>query len=166
MSLEDLQLDPYFLAKLFAQPLIPGKTPEAAPVQKPLPKVKYLGENQKNVALFIQNESEPYLNDELFNLLTNILNACKLGMQDVALINISSQPEFTFRDWQQSLKIKQAVVFGIAPQQLSIDELPSYQLFTLGESAVLFSDHLQIIGTDKALKARLWSGLKQLLTIA
>ncbi|SHM04458.1 hypothetical protein SAMN05444266_106175 [Chitinophaga jiangningensis] len=165
MALEDLQLDPYFLAKLFAQPIIPGKTEGTASPQKSLPKVKFLGENQKNVALFIQNENEPYLNDELFNLLTNILNACKLGMQDVALINISSYPDLSFADWQQAIKINQAVVFGIAPQQLAIDELPNYQLFTIDSSAVLFSDGLQIIGTDKTLKARLWAALKQLLTI-
>ncbi|NIG56969.1 hypothetical protein [Chitinophaga sp. Cy-1792] len=165
MALEDLQLDPYFLAKIFAQPIIPGESKSVAEPQKPLPNVKYLGENQKNVVLFIQNENEPYLNDDLFNLLTNILNACKLGMQDVALVNIQSYPDLSFREWQQALNIKQAVVFGIAPAQLKIDDLPSYQLFTIGGSTVLFSDHLSVIGSDKTMKARLWAGLKQLLTI-
>ena len=165
MSLEQLQLDPYFLAKIFTQPIVPGKSKPAAATEKALPKVKYLGENQKNIALFIQNENEAYLNDELFNLLTNILNACKLSMQDVSLINISHYPSLTFSDFQEAVKIERSIVFGTAPEQLGLKDIPSYQLVTVNGSALLFSDELSLIGSDKALKAKLWAGLKQLLDI-
>lgn len=166
MSLEQLELDPYFVAKIFTQPIIPGKsTPVAAP-QKAAPKVKYLGENQKNIALFIQNENEAYLNEELFNLLTNILNACKLGMQDVSLINTVSGPGLGLSDWQAGVAMKQGVLFGITPAQVGLgEEIPLYQLVTVNGATFLFSDDLQLIGTDKMLKAKLWAGLKQLLGI-
>lgn len=165
MSLEQTQLDPYFLAKIFTQPIIPGKSMPAEAVQKVAPKVKYLGENQKNIALFIQNENEAYLNEELFNLLTNILNACKLGMQDVSLINVIHYPSLAFPDWQAAVKIERSVVFGIAPEQLGLNDIPPYQLVTVNGTTLLFSDELSLIGSDKALKARLWAGLKQLLGI-
>lgn len=165
MSLEQFQLDPYFLAKIFTQPIIPGESMPAAVVEKVVPKVKYLGENQKNIALFIQNENEAYLNDELFNLLTNILNACKLGMQDVSLLNVSHYPSLAFPDWQAAVKIMRGVVFGIAPEQFGLSDIPLYQLVTVNGTTLLFSDELSLIGTDKVLKARLWAGLKQLLGI-
>jgi hypothetical protein len=165
MSLEQFQLDPYFLAKIFTQPIIPGKSMPAEAAEKVVPKVKYLGENQKNIALFIQNENEAYLNDELFNLLTNILNACKLGMQDVSLINVFSAPSLTFPDWQTAVKIERSIVFGIAPEQLGLSDIPLYQLVTVNGTTLLFSDELSLIGSDKVLKARLWAGLKQLLGI-
>ncbi len=165
MSLEQTQLDPYFLAKIFTQPIIPGKSTPAPTAEKVVPKVKYLGENQKNIALFIQNENEAYLNEELFNLLTNILNACKLGMQDVSLINLISYPSLTFSDWQTAMKIERSVVFGIAPEQLGLNDIPPYQLVTVNGTTLLFSDELSLIGSDKVLKARLWAGLKQLLGI-
>ncbi|WP_436490106.1 hypothetical protein [Chitinophaga sp. ARDCPP14] len=165
MSLEQTELDPYFLAKIFTQPIIPGKSMPAEAVEKVTPKVKYLGENQKNIALFIQNENEAYLNEELFNLLTNILNACKLGMQDVSLINVIHYPSLTFPDWQAAVKIERSVVFGIAPEQLGLNDIPPYQLVTVNGTTLLFSDELSLIGSDKVLKARLWAGLKQLLGI-
>ncbi|MCW3467804.1 hypothetical protein [Chitinophaga nivalis] len=165
MSLEQFRPDPYFLAKIYTQPIIPGKSTPAPAVEKAIPKVKYLGENQKNIALFIQNENEAYLNEELFNLLTNILNACKLGMQDVSLLNISHYPELGFTDWQVALPFTRSVVFGIAPQQLGLSDIPLYQLVTVNSTTLLFSDELQLIGSDKLLKAKLWAGLKQLLGI-
>ncbi|WP_212006653.1 hypothetical protein [Chitinophaga sp. HK235] len=165
MSLEQLELDPYYLAKIFTQPIIPGKSMPVAAQQIEVPKVKYLGENQKNIALFIQNENEAYLNDELFNLLTNILNACKLSMQDVSLINTSHYPQLGFADWQSAVKIEKAIVFGTASGPLGLADAPLYQIVTVNSTTLLLSDELQLIGADKILKAKLWAGLKQLLGI-
>ncbi|NML41362.1 hypothetical protein HHL17_29490 [Chitinophaga sp. G-6-1-13] len=165
MSLDQLDLDPYYLAKIFTQPIIPGKSVPVAAPQIEVPKVKYLGENQKNVALFIQNENEAYLNDELFNLLTNILNACKLGMQDVSLMNTSPYPQLDYTSWQAAVKIEKAIVFGAASTPLGLTDAPLYQLLTVNSTTLLLSDELQVIGTDKVLKAKLWAGLKQLLGI-
>jgi len=162
MSFDQLQLDPYFLAKIYTQPIIPGKSTPVAAEQKPLPKVKFLGENQKNIVLVIQNESGAYLNDELFNLLTNILNACKLGMQDVALVNIAGFPASPLSVWQQAVSMKQCVVFGISPASLGLEPLPAYQIHSAGGVQLLFSDPLELIATDKVLKGKLWNGLKQL----
>lgn len=162
MSFDQLQLDPYLLAKIYTQPIVPGKSVPVAAEQKPLPKVKFLGENQKNIALFIQNENGAYLNDDLFNLLTNILNACKLGMQDVALINIAGFPATALPVWQQAVNMQQCIAFGIAPAGLGLEPLPVYQVHRAGGVQVLFSDPLEIIATDKQLKGKLWSSLKQL----
>jgi hypothetical protein len=165
MSLEQIDLDPYYLAKIFTQPIIPGERNTVPTAEKALPQVKYLGENQKNIAIFIQNENEAYLNEELFNLLTNILNACKLSMQDVSLINVIHYPGLTYADWSKAVNIQKAVFFGIAPEQIGLSEIPTYQLVTAANTPILFSDTLSDIGTDKALKAKLWNGLKQLLGI-
>ncbi|NSL90225.1 hypothetical protein [Chitinophaga solisilvae] len=165
MSLEQLELDPYFLAKIFTQPIIPRKSEPVATAENTVPKVKYLGENQKNIALFIQNENEAYLNEELFNLLTNILNACKLGMQDVCLINTFHYPQLGFADWQKAVRMERIVVFGSAHGPLGLQDIPPYQLVTVNGTTLLQSDDLGLIGSDKMLKAKLWAGLKQLLGI-
>ncbi|GAA0539111.1 hypothetical protein [Chitinophaga japonensis] len=162
MSFEQLRLDPYLLAKIYTQPVIPGKSAPVATGQPAVPAAKYLGENQKNIALFIQNENEAYLNDDLFNLLTNILNACKLGMQDVALVNTAQAPGLPFPVWQQAINMRQCVVFGITPAALGLEPLPAYQVHAAGGVQLLFSDPLERIAADKVLKGRLWNGLKQL----
>lgn len=165
MSLQQLQLDPYLLAQMYDQPIIPEMRSAQPAVEKALPKVKYLGENQKNVLLLIQNESEAYLNDELFNLLTNILSACKLGMQEVALLNVAQYPGLTLADYKKVLPVQQCIIFAIPPEQLGLPPMQTYQLETHLQIPVLYSDHLQLIATDKAAKGKLWMALKQLFGI-
>lgn len=165
MSFDQVQLDPYFLARIFTQPIIPGKKAPVATTPAVIPEVKFLGENQKNIALFIQNEGGAYLNEELFNLLTNILNACKLGMQDIALINVAHYPAMAFTSWQSAISMKQAVLFGVPPTAMGIEDFPAYQMIAASGCQLLYSDDLQLIAQDKMLKGRLWNGLKQLLGI-
>ncbi|UCJ05712.1 hypothetical protein KTO58_18735 [Chitinophaga pendula] len=166
MPLDQVQLDPYFLAKIYAQPIIPGSAVTVEPVQNSLPKVKFLGENQKNIGVFIQNGNEAYLNEELFNLLTNILNACKLGMQDIALINTVQYGNQPISVWQEALPLKQAIFFGITASSLGLEDVPVYQVVAAAKgTTLLFSDPLEMIGQDKQLKGRLWNALKQLLGI-
>lgn len=165
MSLDKLQLDPYILARIYTQPIIPGKKEPVAVVTEAPPKVKFLGENQKNIALFIQNEGEAFLNEELFNLLTNILNACKLGMQDIALINTAQYGDLPFATWQAAVPMKQAVLFGISPASMGLEAISNYQLLQVNGCQLLCSDDLQIISQDKMLKGKLWMSLKQLLGI-
>lgn len=165
MSLDRLQLDPYLLAQMYDQPIIPEEHRAQPAVAKALPKVKYLGENQKNILLLIQNESEAYLNDELFNLLANILNACKLGMQDVALINVALYPGLTLADYQQTVSARQCIIFAIPPASLGLPPMQPYLPETHGQVMAIHSDDLQLIATDKQLKGRLWQGLKQLFGI-
>jgi hypothetical protein len=169
MSLDQLQLDPYLLARIYTQPIVPGKNmpvPQAVPKAPAAPPaIKFLGENQKNISLLIQNESEAYLNDELFNLLTNILNACKLGMQDISLINISQYPAMPFTAWQAAVPMKQTVLFGIPPSSLGLESFPTYQVMQVSGCQLLYSDPLSDIAQDKVLKGKLWGGLKQLLNV-
>jgi DNA polymerase III psi subunit len=169
MSLDQLQLDPYLLARIYTQPIVPGKSSPApqAPAAPPaaLPKVRFLGENQKNIVLLIQNDHEAYLNEELFNLLTNILNACKLGMQDIALVNISQYPAMPFTSWQTAVPMKQTVLFGISPASMGLEDFPPYNIMQVSGCQLLYSQSLLEISQDKTLKAKLWGGLKQLLNV-
>ncbi|RAI99821.1 hypothetical protein LX64_04374 [Chitinophaga skermanii] len=165
MSLDRINLDPYFLAKIYAQPIIPGVRVAPPKEEKEAPKLKYLGENQKNIALLIQNENEAYLNDELFNLLTNILNACKLGMQDVALINLAQQPATSLSTIKKSVVFNKCVAFGISPEQLGYEDIPPFQIQQLGDISLVFSHDLQVINNDKAMKGQLWQALKVLFNV-
>lgn len=165
MSLEQLQLDPYLLAQMYDQPIIPETRVVAPAAEKALPKVKYLGENQKNILLLIQNESEAYLNEELFNLLTNILNACKLGMQDVALVNAATYPGLTLVDYKNAIPVRQCIIFAVPPANIGLPPMQTFQLETHEQIPCLYSEGLQLIATDKNLKGKLWMGLKQLFGI-
>ncbi|WP_341834888.1 hypothetical protein WJU16_18265 [Chitinophaga pollutisoli] len=120
MSLERLQLDPFLLAQMYHQPIIPEEITAVPAEAKAVPEIKYLGENQKNILLLIQNEREAYLSEETFNLLANILNACKLGMQDVALVNTANYPGIRLQDYLQKIPARQVINFAIEPASLGL----------------------------------------------
>ncbi|PUZ24828.1 hypothetical protein DCC81_10890 [Chitinophaga parva] len=180
MSLEHLQFDPYFLARIYQhQAIIPGEKPAAPAIgatapatpkvtEAPaaaLPPVKFLGDNQKKIVLLISNANEVYLNDALFHLLTNILNACKLGMQDVALVNLHAYPGATFTALQQAVPMQYCIFFGVDPATLALQGVERYQVSQAGHTSLLYSHDLAVIAEDKVMKGRLWNSLKQLLGI-
>lgn len=165
MSLERLQLDPFLLAQMYHQPIIPEEIKVVPTEAKALPEIKYLGENQKNILLLIQNEREAYLSEETFNLLANILNACKLGMQDVALANTANYPGIRLQDYLSKIPARQVIYFAIEPSTLGLPPATAYEISSFQGIPTLYSDDLQLIATDKALKGRLWMGLKQLFGI-
>lgn len=180
MSLENVQFDPYFLARIYQnQAIIPGEKPAAPAVTAaapaapkvaeapaaPLPPVKFLGDNQKKFVLLINNANEVYLDDARFHLLTNILNACKLGMQDVALVNLHAYPEATFPALQQAVPMQYCIFFGVDPATLAVQGVQQYQVSQAGHTSLLYSHDLAVIAEDKVMKGRLWNSLKQLLGI-
>ncbi len=165
MSLERLQLDPFLLAQMYHQPIIPEEIKAVPAEAKAVPEIKYLGENQKNILLLIQNEKEAYLSEETFNLLTNILNACKLGMQDVALVNTANYPGTRLQNYLSKIPTRQVIYFAIPSDALGLPPMETYRIGTHHGISVLMSDDLQLIATDKILKGRLWMCLKQLFGI-
>src|SRR5688572_21413064 len=76
---------------------------------------KYLGNNRKNVLLVVQYPATTYLPDEELSFLTAMLNACKLGLEDVAIVNSKNYPGYYYKDYLNHYNSKQILLFGIDP---------------------------------------------------
>jgi len=57
----------------------------------PVP-IKYLGDHLKKIIVLVHDNNAVHLNETDLGLLSSILNACKLTLADIALINIAQQP--------------------------------------------------------------------------
>ena len=69
-----------------AQPTIPAST-EIDSISEdatPIGPIKFLGEHQKKILVLVQDINAVHLNERDFDLLTSILNACKLTIADIA----------------------------------------------------------------------------------
>lgn len=164
MSLAALPLDPYLLAKMYTQPLIPEVKQDSANLNGKKLKLRFLGENQKNICLLIQNKENAFLNEELFNFLVNILNACKLSMADVALINAAHYPDTPIAVLAAMAQARQVIVFGSGLTENELG-MPVYTQVPVGPVQWLIADPLEVIASDKQRKAQLWNGLKQVFGI-
>ena len=91
MGFDNIQLPASLLIDLYKDSIVQLEDIEKTkPLQQPDSAVKYLGENKKGVLILVEDKTAPFLNETAFNLLLNILTACKLNMGDVALVNKSS----------------------------------------------------------------------------
>src|ERR1700761_3571638 len=122
MSINNVQLSSFVVDELFKNNLVvitseviapgePGKIApdEAAPVETaartaaPTPKTaapteapstgyKFLGGNKKNISILVNSPGSAFLPDNQLTFLPKILEACRMNIGDVAIINTASAP--------------------------------------------------------------------------
>ena len=131
--------------------------------------LKFLGDHLKKIAVIVNDTEAVYLNETDLGLLSSILNACKLTLADIALINLAQQP-LSLHEILETLPSQLVLVFELTGAQLKI-KLPStlYKPIVLGETHILFSASLKSMqGADqtaKVEKSKLWNALKLLFKI-
>ncbi len=155
------------------EPIIESKETEVTAVpeetMEALTNFKYLGDHHKKIVVLVNDPASVYLNEADFILLTSILNACRLTIADIALVNLGHQ-KAGLHQILNLLPSKLVIVFELDSKALKI-KLPTqlYKVIPLGESNLLFSKSLTSMqGTDanaKQEKAKLWGVLKQIFQL-
>ena len=153
-----------------AENKLPGKEqqtiPEASEMASP---IKYLGDHHKKILVVVNDPESVYLNETDFILLTSILNACRLTIVDIALINVGNQ-KAGLHEMLTKLPSLLVIAFDIDAKALKI-KLPStlYKTTPLGETNLLFSAALSTMqGSSldaKKEKGKLWTVLKQIFQL-
>jgi hypothetical protein len=96
--------------------------------------IKSLGEHNKKITVIVNDPNSVHLNEMDFILLTSILNACRLTIADIALINIGKQT-VGLHQILQELPSTLVLSFAVDATQLKV-KLPStlYKVTQLGET--------------------------------
>lgn len=177
----DIQLPGFVVAELYKDTLvvIPETKNITDAVENPVkdteinfkktdvsfPEKKYwLGDNQKRVAIFVDDHANVFLGDDALQFLTNILSACKLNLSDIALVNVANMQQ-PFNEITNHLSSEYAVLFGVDKNKISLKE--NMELFvntTINNISIVTAPPLEAMMLQtpdaKTLKARLWNGLK------
>jgi hypothetical protein len=153
-----------------AENKLPGKEQqtiaEATEMASP---IKYLGDHHKKILVVVNDPESVYLNETDFILLTSILNACRLTIADIALINVGNQ-KASLHEMLTKLPSLLVIAFDIDAKALKI-KLPStlYKTTPLGETNLLFSAALSTMqgssADAKKEKGKLWTVLKQIFQL-
>lgn len=136
---------------------------------KPSAPLKFLGDHLKKIAIIVNDPDAVHLNETDLGLLSSILNACKLTLADIALINIATQP-VSLHEIMITLPSQFVLAFDVNSAQLKI-KLPDslYKPIVLGDAQILLSSglkHMQGIEQNAKLeKAKLWNALKLLFKL-
>ena len=178
MDLNHIELTPLLLTGLYKTHLMeaigeaPVVTTNATPVtptntqaKKPMP---FLGKNQKGICILVNYAKDVYLPDDQLNFITSILQACRLNLGDVAIVN-QFREKASFEDIKNQLGCQHLLVFG---EELSIPGLPDSPLFTITETGGCNIVHSPAAGLlnnndpgNKLLKSKLWVCLKEMFKV-
>jgi hypothetical protein len=151
------------------EPVAAGLETKALPADTGSKKgVQYLGKNQKNICLLVGYPNDVYLPDDQLNFLTNILQACRLNMADVAIVN-HTRTAIGFEDLQQQLHCHYLLVFGVAPAAIGLEESPLFTAHAVNGCSIVLSPAAEQLNNNnqesKLLKSQLWICLKQLFSV-
>lgn len=166
MSLNNIQLPPIALKELFRNTLIDIE-PEYKPEQKIRSKgFDTLGNNQKRILIMVKSEETLYLPDEQLNFLMEILAACNLTMEDVAILNTKKNKSVTYKTVANDLKSEKIFLFGVAPDEIELPiDFPNYQIQQFNNQLYLKAPTLSHFKNNKVEKIKLWNCLKQIFSI-
>jgi hypothetical protein len=187
MDLDRLTLSPYQVSQLYAKSLVvvPGagqrvSRPETAARRQetaPQPDVagavasrgaapsplKYLGENREHILILVHDPSAVFLEEKSFQFLLSVLEACKLSMASVALVNLATPGSRSPETIADELGSTQVLLFGMDMEVLGLPMVfPIYQVQPHGRRTYLGADALSRIVEERTLKGRLWACLKQM----
>jgi hypothetical protein len=161
MSLNNIQLHPHMLAGLYADVLMETDTNTIPDKQPP----KHLGNHQKNITIIVNYPHLPFLPDQDLNFLTNILNACRLSLADIAIINFYQSGGITEKELRD-LSSKQVLLFGLDPTSIGLPvNFPQYQIQPFNKINYLHAPSLSELEKDKSLKQKLWLSLKTMFEL-
>lgn len=181
MGLNDLQLSPEIIARLYPSSLIATdssvsdqtlKPGNMAPVKKTKVEpaseaaLKSLGNNHKNILIVVNYTELVHLPDEELSFLTNMLAACKLSLDDVAIINQNNYKETSYKDVLNRFQSRNVFLFGVDPLAFGLPvSFPHFQVQNVAGCTFLFAPSLKENRTDKLIKSKLWLSLRSIFGI-
>lgn len=129
----------------------------------------YLGNNGKNICIVVKDDQAIHLQDELLNILSAILGACKLNLADVSIVNTKTQ-DVNDHILRKNLSPKTVLLFGVTTNEVDLPfSIPDYKVQAFNNC-----NYLQVAGLDKMKgvsneakleKSKLWVCLKSLFGI-
>lgn len=155
MDLDHLELSGQLINKLYKTELVNLAFKDAATKDR----AQFTGGNKKNILVGI-NASNPDKKDQ--DLLNNLLAACKLTLNDIALVNFHGQPT-SVQNAADELNISKVILFGIKPEPGLTKK--KYEIVNFNNRTFLMADELKELHGDVEKKKKLWQCLRQLFKI-
>ncbi len=186
MSLDDIKLSPFLVKKLYENSLIDDGISSVSIGNAKIAKdenlhvsenmdvtkkgnfesIKYLGKNAKNILILVYEEEHAFLGDDELSFLMNILNACAVSMQDVALVNAGNNADVVYENLNAQFEPCKIIFLGTEPQLLNFPvQIPQYKIQAYNNQQYLCAPSLEKLSSDKEEKKKLWMVLKVMFGI-
>lgn len=166
MSLNEIQLPAIVASGLYKNSLVTmnegNETKEAAIEHA----YKFLGRNKKNIVLVAHSSDAVFVTEAHLTLLIRLLDACKINLEDVAILNNATE-QIIITELKKQLSPKTLILFGVEPPAIKLPiHFPMFKLQEYGGCVYIYAPPLEELNQDtndgKVLKSKLWVCLKKL----
>ena len=166
MSLSNIHLTGIALQEMYKKALVEVKSKKAEEKIIESSSLNILGKNLKKIILVVRNNEAAFLTDEELNFLLGILSACKLNMDDVAILNLVKNKNTGYEMIAKELNAEKVFLFGVEPGEINLPlAFPHYQAQQFKNQLYLFVPPLSHLQHDKIEKTKLWNCLKKIFSI-
>jgi len=156
---------------LTTSPAAPTPTVRSAqPAAPPTPAgYKFLGNNRRKITIVVHSPGIAFLPDDQLNVLTRMLEACRMNMGDVAIVNHAAAPVI-IAPLKQQLQPAFILLFGPRPPDIGLPmDFPVFKIQAYDQCTYLTAPSLEALvapgDEGKLLKSKLWGCLKTLFEI-
>lgn len=130
---------------------------------------KFLGNNQRKITILVDSPDTAFLPDDQLAFLTKMLEACKMNIGDVAIVNQANSAA-DIAGLKRQLQPAQFLLFGPAPDGIGLPiNFPQFKIQAYDQCSFLWVPALaQLVQPgeeSKLLKTKLWVCLKTLFGI-
>lgn len=130
---------------------------------------KFLGKHLRKITILVNAPGTPFLPDDQLNFLTKILEACRLNMGDVAIINHAVAP-VNITALRAQLQPTVILLFGLDPTSIRLPiNFPVFKLQPYDQCTYLSAPTLDLLvqssEDSRLLKSKLWVCLKTLFAV-
>lgn len=161
MSLNNLRLTPQLLADLYGNVLIETERRTEAGAGP-----KTIGGNKKKILIIVKADNEIILPPAELDFLTTILTACKLALEDVAILNWNPPGNKEYKELLLRFESRFVLLFDVTPVQFGLPmDFPPFQIQAFDSRQYLFAPALQKIQEHKGIKTELWNALKKMFLL-
>ena len=150
-------------------PVARQPTPEPA-TRQPAPEThKFLGNNRRKITILVNAPDSAFLPDDQLAFLTKILEACRMNIGDVAIVNLASTPA-VITTLRQQLTPAFILLFGLEPVALRLPiNFPTFKIQEYDGCTYLAAPPLEQLvqpgEESKLLKSKLWVCLKTMFNV-
>jgi hypothetical protein len=130
---------------------------------------KFLGSNSRKITLVVNQENVTFLPDTHLNFISKILEACKMNIADVAIVNHLTKPVI-ITELKKQLEPTIVILFGTTPADIKLPiGFPQFKPQVYDGCTYLLSPSLDELNKDseegKILKSKLWVCLRKLFEV-
>jgi hypothetical protein len=165
MSLNDLELPGHVIQSLFQHVLVDSEkagTPSVSTAKE----MNFFGGYKQQVILLVNNPDAAFVSDQELSFLSGILNACKLTLEDIAILNIAKTPAINYKQITEKYKPRIIMMFGVEPAILGLPfVMPEFQRQSYNNQVYLSAPALPVLENNKDLKRKLWTALQQVFSL-